>query len=252
MGSVDLEMNEMTVRPLKAICFDIDDTLFSTTEFAEKARKESIAQMIRYGLKVSEKDALYELKEVIHEFTSNYEHHFDKLLLRFPDEAINGINPAILVAAGVVGYHETKFRQLRPYPDVVEVLDTLSRSDLILGIISAGLAIKQAEKLVRLDVYRYLNPEAIFISDQIGISKPNIKLYQKACKRLSLDPSHVMYIGDNPIADIDPTNQLGMITVRNRRATQHGFADGKTMPDYEIHDFFDLLAILKRDFGLET
>ena len=70
----------MTSRPLKAIFFDIDDTLFSTTEFAEKARKESIARMIRYGLKVSEKDALYELREVINEFSSNYDKHFDKLL----------------------------------------------------------------------------------------------------------------------------------------------------------------------------
>ena len=52
------------------------------------------------------------------------------------------------------------------------------------------------------------------------------------------------YIRYNPAADIDPTNQLGMITVRNRRATQHGFAEGKTKPDYEIYDFHDLLAIL--------
>lgn len=242
----------MTTKRLKAVFFDIDDTLFSTTEFAEKARRESIAQMIRLGLEVSEKDALYELKEVISEFSSNYQQHFDKLLLRFPPSAYEKVNPAILVAAGVVGYHQTKFRELKPYEDVVEVLEILSRSDLILGIISAGLAIKQAEKLVRLDLYRFLDPRAIFISDQIGISKPNVKLYQKACSHLDLDPSTVMYIGDNPAADIDPTNQLGMITVRNRRATQHGFAEGKTKPDYEIQDFHDLLAILKRDFDLKT
>ncbi|MHC4943718.1 MAG: TIGR02253 family HAD-type hydrolase [Planctomycetota bacterium] len=240
----------MPDRSIKAIFFDIDDTLFSTTEFAEKARMESIAQMIRFGLNVSEKDALYELKEVINEFTTNYQHHFDKLLIRLPESAYEGINPAILVAAGVVGYHQTKFRELKPYPDVKDVLEKLSDSPLILGIISAGLAVKQAEKLVRLDLYKYLDPQAIFISEQIGISKPNIKLYQRACDILNLDPPEVMYIGDNPAADIDPTNQLGMITVRNRRATQHGFAEGKTKPDYEIHDFYDLLAILRRDFGM--
>lgn len=244
----------MTIRPLKAIFFDIDDTLFSTTEFAEKARKESIAQMIRYGLKVSEKDALYELKEVINEFTSNYDKHFDKLLNRFPSSSFEGVNPAILVAAGVVGYHQTKFRELKPYPDVVEALDALKKTHLILGIISAGLAIKQAEKLVRLDLYKYMNPSAIFISEQIGISKPNIKLYQRACRALKLDPAEVMYIGDNPVNDIDPPNTLGMITVRNRRspAAHHGFSEGKTKPDYEIQNFYDLLAILKRDFGLKA
>jgi putative hydrolase of the HAD superfamily len=242
----------MKSRTLKAVFFDIDDTLFSTTEFAAKARKESIRQMIRFGLKVSEKDALYELKETIHEFSTNYSSHFDKLLNRFPKESSDQVNPAILVAAGVVGYHQTKFKELKPYPDVVEVLKALSRTSLVLGIITAGLAVKQAEKLVRLDLYRFLHPQAIFISDQIGISKPNVKLYQKACQSMNLDPGEVMYIGDNPANDIDPTNQLGMITVRNRRATQHGFTEGKTQPDYEIHDFYDLLAILKRDFGVNV
>jgi len=110
----------MATKTLKAIFFDIDDTLFSTTEFAEKARRESITQMIRFGMNLSEKEALYELKEVISEFTTNYQHHFDKLLLRFPKSTTEGINPAILVAAGVVGYHQTKFKHLKPYPDVVD------------------------------------------------------------------------------------------------------------------------------------
>jgi putative hydrolase of the HAD superfamily len=242
----------MKARTLKAIFFDLDDTLFSTTEFADKARRGAIAEMMRFGLNVTENDAFYELKEVISEFTSNYQNHFDKLLNRLPQSAWQGINPAILVAAGVVGYHETKFRELRPYPDVVEVFEVLSYTDLILGIISAGLAIKQAEKLVRLDLVKYLHPQAIFISEQIGISKPNIKLYQKACDRLDLDPKVVMYIGDNPVMDIDPTNKLGMITVRNRRGSRYDGAEGTTIPDYEIQDFHDLLALLKRDFGLDV
>jgi FMN phosphatase YigB (HAD superfamily) len=61
-----------------------------------------------------------------------------------------------------------------------------------------------------------------------------------------------MYIGDNPVMDIDPTNKLGMITVRNRRGSRHDGAEGTTKPDYEIQDFHDLLAILKRDFGLDV
>ena len=242
----------MNKRPLKAIFFDIDDTLFSTTEFAEKARRGAIQQMIRFGLKVSVEEALHELHEVIHEFSSNYAHHFDKLLIRLPPSTFEGVNPAVLVAAGVVGYHETKFKELRPYPDVKEVLERLSTTGLILGVITAGLTIKQAEKLVRLDLYRYLHPRAIFISEQIGISKPNIKLYQKACQRLGIHPREAMYIGDNPVMDIDPTNRIGMITVRNRRGSHHDRVEGSTTPAYEIEDFHDLLAILERDFGIES
>ena len=45
-----------------------------------------------------------------------------------------------------------------------------------------------------------------------------------------------------------------MVTVRNRRspAAHYGFSEGKTKPDYEIQNFYDLLAILKRDFGLKA
>ena len=40
---------------------------------------------------------------------------------------------------------------------------------------------KQAEKIHRLGVYPFLSPGAVFISDTIGISKPNPKLWQRAC-----------------------------------------------------------------------
>ena len=37
---------------LKAIFFDIDDTLFSTTEFADRARRGAVDAMRRYGLRL--------------------------------------------------------------------------------------------------------------------------------------------------------------------------------------------------------
>jgi putative hydrolase of the HAD superfamily len=194
---------------------------------------------------------LLELREIVSEFSSNYDRHFDKLLLRVPKRCYKGLNPAIIVAAGVVAYHETKFRELSPYEDAVVALRKLARTSLILGIITAGLEIKQAEKLVRLGLLGYLNPNAIFISDQIGISKPNVKLYQRACSDLNLKPIECMYIGDNPVNDIDPPNQIGMITVRNRRSGKYLGREGLTTADYEIYDFYDLLKILERDFGFD-
>jgi putative hydrolase of the HAD superfamily len=239
----------MAENVLRAIFFDIDDTLFSTSEFAEKARRNSIREMTRNGLKMDPEEALKELNEVITEFSSNYSHHFDKLLKRVPTTLYAGLNPAILIAAAVVGYHNTK-KELTPYPDVVEAFEILSKTDLILGIITAGLEIKQAEKLVRLGLVKYLTPTAIFISDQIGISKPNVKLYKTACSSLGLDPRTVMYIGDNPTNDIDPPNRLGMVTVRDLRSTRRRDLKGETDPRYEINNFHELLDIIERDFHM--
>jgi putative hydrolase of the HAD superfamily len=237
---------------LKAIFFDIDDTLYSTYEFSEMARENAVKTMINSGLRMSKEEVRQELDEIIGEFSSNYEHHFDKLLMRVPRRFYKGVNPAILISAAVVAYHDTKFRHLNAYDDVLEVLKLLYNSDLILGIITAGITIKQAEKLVRLKVLPYLTPSAIFISDQIGISKPNVKLYLRVCSDLNLRPAETMYIGDNPVNDIDPPNKIGMITVRNSRSGRHIDLQGETEPDYEIHNFWDLLDILREDFRLEV
>ena len=235
---------------LQAVLFDIDDTLFSTSDFAERARRNAVQAMILNGLKIDPEEALRELQEVISEFSSNYSSHFDKLLTRIPESRYRGINPAILIAAGVIGYHETK-SELHPYPDVVNSLRRLSGTHLVLGVVSAGLQIKQAEKLLRLGVYPFFDPEAIFISDQIGISKPNPKIYLHACSRLGVQPSKVLYVGDNPTHDIDPCNRLGIATVRCRRGTRHSDVEGETKADHEIQSFEDLLAILEREFGME-
>jgi putative hydrolase of the HAD superfamily len=235
---------------LKAIFFDIDDTLFSTSEFAKAARLNSVYAMIRAGLKCNVNDCIQELKEVTEEFGPNYENHYDRLLLRLPKESYKEINPAVIVAAGVVAYHQTKNSSLKPYDDVVEILKSLSNTEIILGIITAGLKIKQAEKLVRLDLLKYLDSRAIFITDQIGIGKPNVKLYKNACEALDLDPESCMYVGDNPITDIDPPNKLGMITVLNRRSGKYLSIVGKTAPKYTITDMWELLKIIKDDFGI--
>ncbi len=236
---------------LKAIFFDVDDTLYSTSVFAKKARENAVDAMIRLGLKMRKEPLMRELNEVISEFSSNYEHHFDQLLARLPAHCYSGINPALLVAAGVIAYHDTKMRNLKPYQDAWEAVDALSKTPLILGVITAGLKIKQAEKLLRLELYDYFVPTAIFISDQIGISKPNVKLYQRACMALNILPSEAMYVGDNPTHDIDPPNQIGMITVRMRKGGRYQDEESVTKATYDLDHFDSLLEILRSDFDLQ-
>lgn len=237
-------------KPLDALFFDIDDTLFSTSVFADKARRAAIDAMINAGLRTTPAECMRELDEVIAEFSSNYGGHFDKVIHRLPDEASKGLNPAILVAAGVVAYHETKWKELKVYNDVYEVLQWLSGTNIVRGIISLGWTVKQAEKVIRLKIYEFLTPSAIYFTDQIGVNKPNPKLYQRVLDDLGFTADRVMYVGDNPRHDIDPCNDLGMITIRNRRSGRYAKAEGRTNADYEIRDFYELRKILESDFGL--
>jgi len=238
------------VSTLDTLFFDIDDTLFSTSDFAASARRASIRAMIDAGLQADEEQCFRELYEVIREFGANFPRHFEKLLLRYPRETLGGVNPAIICASGVVAYHKTKDSELRPYPDVIEAFQVLREAGLRIGIITAGLANKQAEKLVRLDLLQFLDPRAIFITDQMGIGKPNPKLYQTACRSLGLETSRCMYVGDRPLDDIDPAGRVGMVTVLNRRVSKPMMQKGTRLPDYQIYNFHDLLTILRSDFGL--
>ena len=97
---------------LQAIFFDIDDTLFPTTEFARRARRNAVRAMVEAGLDVPEDQVYRELTEVIGEFTSNYERHYDHLLKRLGPLATKSFNPGLVVAAGVVA--EAVLRTVAP------------------------------------------------------------------------------------------------------------------------------------------
>lgn len=233
---------------LKAVLFDLDDTLFSTTAFAKRARLNAVQAMRAAGLDFPEEVVLRELGEVINEFSSNYSGHYDNLLHRLCPQGLGGINPAIVVASGVVAYHNTKFLGLEPFEDVRGHLKWLRQEGLCAGVVTHGWTTKQAEKLVRLGLMEFLDPKAIFISDQIGIAKPNPKLYSHVLRELGLKPSEVIYVGDNPQHDILPPQSLGICAVWASRGAKHSLEG--IVPDYEIKNFGELEEILRRDFGI--
>ncbi|WP_419192250.1 HAD-IA family hydrolase [Engelhardtia mirabilis] len=235
---------------LDAVLFDIDDTLFSTTEFAQRARRASVEAMVAAGLDADPDQVLEELGEIIGEFSSNYDRHFDQLLKRVKPEGLGGRNPAIIVAAGIVAYHDTKYRELKPFDDVLPLLEGIERAGLRRGIVTHGWTTKQAEKLVRLGLVPHLDADAIFISDQIGIAKPNPKLYLAALRQMGLPPKRVMYVGDSPQHDIAPPKSLGMVTVWSERAAKHRLEGTGIEPDHVVSDFEQLRQILRDEYAV--
>jgi len=103
-----------------------------------------------------------------------------------------------------------------------------------------------------LGVIPHISKDAIFISDEIGISKPNPKLYETALDRLELRAEEVMYVGDSPAHDIAPAKSLGMLTAFARRASRWAPIGEEQEADYVIDSFEELRDILREQHGLSV
>ena len=234
---------------MKAILFDVDDTLFSTTEFARHAREKAVDAMVEMGIEAPAEEVLTELRG----------HPRVRIQLRPalrqaprppPPHQRRDVNPALIVAAGMTAYHDTKFEHLRAFEDVRPFLESLRAARMRTGIVTHGMTTKQCEKLLRLGIVDLLGPRDIFISEQVGIAKPNPKLYQHALTSMGLLPSEVLYVGDNLAHDIVPPRSIGMHTAWIKRSAKPGQDVEAASPEFIVNDFGELAQILKERFGV--
>ncbi len=236
--------------PLRAIFFDIDDTLFSTTAFVERARGNAIQAMLNRGLKANKSDLLLELQSVVQEFGSNDTRHYNRLLQRLPLEATQGCNTVLLVMAGVMAYHETKWKELRLREEAVSLLQGLSQIDLRLGVITAGLRAKQMEKILRLGIDSWVDSNLIFITDEMGIAKSNSKLYLECAARAGVSPESCLHIGDHPFRDMDTAQEAGFQTIWHRGSGKYADLREPRPADQAVTCLKDIPRMLKKEYGL--
>ncbi len=190
---------------VRAIFFDIDDTLFPSTEFAELARRNSVNAMIDAGLKRNPDELYNLLLEIIGKKGSNYQEHFDELC-RFLDIE----KPSRFVTSAVVAYHNAKM-SIQPFPGVARMLQSLREEGYRLYIASNGTTKKQWDKLIRLRIAMFFDD--VFVSEEIGSGK-NADFFGKILMRTSFKPEECLMVGDKEDMDIIPANKEGMITAR--------------------------------------
>ena len=217
---------------LDAILFDIDDTLYSSTAFTDLARERAVEAMTAAGLRASPERLHGVLRDIIAEYRSNYPYQFDELLSRMPRESYEPVNSAVIVAAGVAAYHDTKFRELRPYKDVAAVLRELNGRGATLGVVTSGVPTKQAEKLLRLGLLDLFEREWIFIPEQMNLTKQDPRLWQEVCR----------------LVHVKPPKEAGIVTVLVRRGGKYASVEGRMKPQHEIEDFNGLEELLRDEY----
>ena len=173
----------------RVVFFDVDDTLLDTSTFAQTARKAAIELMVDNGLPLDKDEAYGVLKTIIRQKGSNYGKHFNILT-----EIVLGHEDPMLVALGMITYHNVKIALLRPFAETIDTLIYLKGQGYRLGVISNGLTIKQWEKLVRLNVYSFF--DAVITSEEVGKKKPDKLIFDVALRKMNGDPEKSIMIGN--------------------------------------------------------
>jgi putative hydrolase of the HAD superfamily len=239
---------------VKVIAFDLDDTLFNATELSWEARISGLKAMIEKGLKIDLKEAILILKEIVKEYGTNNSRHYNIFIRR-----INRFEPQIefistsqkntFVTAAVMAYHAQKIKMIKPFDDVIPSLKKIKEMDIKTAIISDGIPIKQYEKILRLGIDDLI--DLVIISDEIGVRKPNPKLFEYCLKKFAITGEESIYVGDNPTKDLIPARMNGMYSVYIHRGGKYdNLTTGEKIlteirPDYDIKSLSEINDIIR-------
>ncbi len=110
-------------------------------------------------------------------------------------------------------YLEVFKNSVQALPFAVDVLKTLHQRGYPIGIITNGGSIEQRRKLKEMKLEEYLQPKLIFISEEVGVNKPNLEIFNKAQVASGSQPENILYVGDTFTHDIQPARSLNWQTM---------------------------------------
>lgn len=191
-------------RDLRGILLDLDGTLYSredafwswiemelrAAQASERLDRERVARLDQRGR--GDKRALLDYLDSVFRWRQTEQER----LLRFQ----KGIGEAVRLA-----------------PGVTESLTRIA-GRFKLGLISNGTGGTQRAKLKALTVEALFDP--VVISEEVGLRKPDPRIFELAITDWRVSPGSVLFVGDDPIADISGAKAAGM------RALQVGLEGG--------------------------
>lgn len=124
----------------------------------------------------------------------------------------------------------------------VDVLKELKRRGYILGVITNGVSSLQNMKLDTAKIRDMF--DVVVVSGDIGIYKPDRRIFDEAVKRAGLKNEDTVYVGDHPVNDIEGALAAQMQVVRMNQGDFKDKGLGKEGVAAEIDDIRQLLEII--------
>lgn len=228
------------------IIFDLDDTLYDLMEPFQKAHEEVFGdktdadcEALFMASRIYSDEAFYLVRDgkmpKEEEFTYRIRKTYQDVGLK-PDRQ-------------ETDRFEERYRYYQKHLHVPEgirnILDFCVKQNMVIGILTNGTAVNQGKKIDVLGMERWFPKERIFISDEVGATKPDVRAFQAVEKSMGLDPEDTWFVGDTFEVDVDGAHNAGWHIIwfnhRKRKAPE-----GARQPDLEVKSAEELLEAVKK------
>lgn len=217
------------------VLFDLDDTLFDHTATSRAALRATTSGLPFFATVDFESfyrfysDLLEELHLRVLAGTCSYpearRRRFEGLLAQYQPTATPADAERLADA-----YYVQYPRRRQPVPGALELLQAL-RPHYRIGIITNNRTAEQADKLRFLQMTALV--DALITSEDVGVPKPDPRIFQAALQQLDARPEETVLVGDNWHADV-----LGALAVGIRPLWLN--RSGATRPLAEVAEITSL------------
>jgi len=146
----------------------------------------------------------------------------------------------VMSAAAFVELMRTK---IATYTSWVEGAESLLRCLLArkhpMAVVTNGTE-SQRDKIEAVEASRYF--EAVLISGEVGIAKPDPRIFRQALSRLNAAPGRSVFVGDSMEHDIAGARNAGMMTVYIRKGKAEDTDDA--LCDLVVSDLRELSELV--------
>jgi len=249
---------------LRAVYFDLDDTLCGYWTAAKEGLKQTFAEVglpegvtpeTLFGAWVEEFRSFAEEIKRAHwyEIYLSQGHITRMELMRLALARLGFDDPHLAFELGRA-YGAARRERLLLFPGARELLDDL-KGNVLLGVITNGPADIQREELQDLGIEDCF--DFVFIEGEMGEGKPAPRVMQRATEAAGGDPTRIMMVGNSYRHDIVPAQEAGWRTCWIRRDTDvpvtsrtgkvEELPEGMAQPDLTIGHLDELREIFVRD-----
>lgn len=209
---------------IRAIVFDFYDTLVYR-DVAETTRTRAAIAAL-FGVSPADLNAMWRRDRdarMLGEIATLEEH----LTLMLRDLGATVDRRALAGAAALE--REGQKAAVHPYANTERVLGMLREMGFVLGLLSNSSDTAQIP-LMSLGLDRYF--DVIVLSHEVGLLKPDPRIYDITCRRLGLAPAECAFVADGGFGELDAAHEVGMLAVKIEQDAQS--------PDYGSSNYYDL------------